>query len=719
MSVRDSAVGLGTTGYAKKAKELIKVIGDIRALGGQGDLDLPRIAVIGNQSAGKSSLIEAISGITVPRASGTCTRCPMECRLQQSDELWRCQVYLRFDYDTLNRPKLEVHEEKFGPMLHDPAALEIMLRRAQLAILNPTVDAKRFEDLDIDSLDDEYPPLGSSEQLNFSSNVVCVDVWGPYLPNLSFVDLPGIISNVADEKDSGNIDAVKNMVKKHIEGNCLILLTITMRDDIDNQSAAWLAKQADPDGLRTIGVLTKPDTLQDGEEKGWVDVLEGRKHPLKLGYYITKQPAPKDLLEKITHAEARAKERDFFRDHPTWSRLPKSRMGTEMLGVSLSKLLSQLIDRTLPKLREQVREQSKATDGALARLPAKITNLPAVEINALIGRFYEEMRSYVEGAQGYETLLHGCLEPYSTFRYEIRATAPVFDLSDPPKPADLPYGSGDATDESSIGGSSRKTTLQELRMIIDRHLTKELPGNVPFSAKLSCMLNCLKEWSALADACFDSVFFMAEDHCVQIARTHFDRFTYSSLNTIIRDTVAKELLRAKNEIDEKLRWVIKLESTPFTQNAHYFTSCKERYLVEYKAKRPTSKLIISYLENALVSLRAAGSSIRSIEEIKKYEEDPYEREISVAAEVRAYFQVAYKRIIDLVPRIINIDFISELHIRLRAALEKELGVGTEAGIKLAAKLLEEEPDVLNKREELEAKQKRLREIQLRLNGSLV
>ena len=138
------------------------------------------------------------------------------------------------------------------------------------------------------------------------------------------------------------------------------------QDDIDNQSAGWLAKQADPDGVRTIGelpvleaypmvvtklgvgVLTKPDTLQDGEEKGWIDVLEGRKHPLKLGYYITKQPAPKDLSDGVTHADARAKERDFFRDHPTWSkcRSSKSRMGTEKLGASLSKLLSQLINST-------------------------------------------------------------------------------------------------------------------------------------------------------------------------------------------------------------------------------------------------------------------------------------------------------------------------------------------------------------------------------------
>ena len=115
----------------------------------------------------------------------------MECRLQQSDETWKCQVYLRFEYDVWGHQHLDIHEAKFGPVVQDTTLLETMLRRAQLAILNPSVESRRFEDLDLDSLDDHYPPLGSAEQLSFSSNVVCVDVWGPYLPNLSFIDLPG------------------------------------------------------------------------------------------------------------------------------------------------------------------------------------------------------------------------------------------------------------------------------------------------------------------------------------------------------------------------------------------------------------------------------------------------------------------------------------------------------------------------------------------------
>lgn len=96
-------------------------------------------------------------------------------------------------------------------------------------------------------------------------------------------------------------------------------------------------------------MLTKPDTLQEGEERGWLDIVEGRKHPLALGYFVTKQPAPKDVHDKISHQDARKSERDFFYNHPMWSTCSgaiRARMGTARLGMTLSKLLSHLIDRT-------------------------------------------------------------------------------------------------------------------------------------------------------------------------------------------------------------------------------------------------------------------------------------------------------------------------------------------------------------------------------------
>ncbi|GAA6022072.1 hypothetical protein JCM10207_001039 [Rhodosporidiobolus poonsookiae] len=96
--------GIAATIYGRKSRELVGLMTQLRACGASADLDLPRIANIGNQSAGKSSLVEAISGIKVLRDAGTCTRCPMEVRLRCVDTPWSCRISLRFERDADNKP---------------------------------------------------------------------------------------------------------------------------------------------------------------------------------------------------------------------------------------------------------------------------------------------------------------------------------------------------------------------------------------------------------------------------------------------------------------------------------------------------------------------------------------------------------------------------------------------------------------------------------------
>ncbi len=125
-----------------------------------------------------------------------------------------------------------------------------------------------------------------------------------------------------------------------------------------------------PQGLRTIGkhllltyfpnfltfisgVLTKPDTLQEGEEDNWLEILTGKgalgsKYKLHNGYFVTKQPALAELKVKLEHSEARAREKIFFETTSPWKDLPKrtrDRMGVPNLTVELSRLLSQLIEK--------------------------------------------------------------------------------------------------------------------------------------------------------------------------------------------------------------------------------------------------------------------------------------------------------------------------------------------------------------------------------------
>lgn len=102
------------------------------------------------------------------------------------------------------------------------------------------------------------------------------------------------------------------------------------------------------DHLHT-GVLTKPDTLQEGEHADWIEVLSGRKHPLTHGYYVTKQAGPAELKSKLTYEEGRERELSFFSSVSPWASQEarvRQRMGVPNLTKQLSMLLSQLIEKT-------------------------------------------------------------------------------------------------------------------------------------------------------------------------------------------------------------------------------------------------------------------------------------------------------------------------------------------------------------------------------------
>ena len=158
-----------------------------------------------------SSLIRTRDGtqIPAPRDAGTCTRCPMEFRLSSASEgtPWSCQVSIRWEYDSNGRRSNSVREEPFGGPLADREDVDEVLRDAQRAVLDGQ-GAEQFAEgrnmnevmpMPMPSMSQRgstigQPPRGQNRAVQstpFSRNVVCVDVTGPYLADLAFVDLPG------------------------------------------------------------------------------------------------------------------------------------------------------------------------------------------------------------------------------------------------------------------------------------------------------------------------------------------------------------------------------------------------------------------------------------------------------------------------------------------------------------------------------------------------
>eukprot|EP00798_Chlamydomonas_sp_ICE-L_P007078 gene7078-174_t len=310
MAANSEGANFSCSQYGLFSAGLIDICNQLRQLGVSSEVKLPTLVTAGNQSSGKSSVVEAIAGIPLPRASGTCTRCPTEVRmrkkppaLSESDTGWLCRIKLKKEYDSQGVKLPEVPpEENFRKIT-------------------------RKEDITTGVAEAQAELLGS-DGLEFTCNTVVLELEGEEV-DLTIVDLPGIIQ--FHPKGQPYVDMIKAMVKKNIEQQHVIMvLTITAMDDLENQAIKLLSNTVDPEGHRTIGVITKPDNIPDGDHDKWVTLANNQnpRQTLSLGYYFVKNPGQAQLDEGITFDEARERELHFFAHDPIWSASNPSRLGT-------------------------------------------------------------------------------------------------------------------------------------------------------------------------------------------------------------------------------------------------------------------------------------------------------------------------------------------------------------------------------------------------------
>ncbi|KAI0059294.1 hypothetical protein BV25DRAFT_1809144, partial [Artomyces pyxidatus] len=248
----------------------------------------------------------------------------------------------------------KVLEVPFGAVITDKNDVGLALRRAQFAVLNERVDAKAVLGMNAYRL---RAGVKGSLALLFSRNVVCVDLEGLDLTELSFINLPGTC--IPAHLQGAGLNSSKwrksRILWSHIKGNSLILAT-HRADDLENQKAQTLAHQADPKGKRTIGAIvphirsqvvrTKPDVIAQGSRSRqlWLEAIEGRRRPLLHGYFCTRQPDDDERDRRITAAEARQAEATYFESTEPWSTLShQHRFGIKNLSATLSPLLENII----------------------------------------------------------------------------------------------------------------------------------------------------------------------------------------------------------------------------------------------------------------------------------------------------------------------------------------------------------------------------------------
>ncbi|KAI0740579.1 P-loop containing nucleoside triphosphate hydrolase protein [Earliella scabrosa] len=729
---RRTGVGLSGSGYAARRRRMLDVVNALHLTGVQVDIDLPVIAVIGSQSAGKSSLIESISGITLPRASGTCTRCPTECRLSYSDDPWKCVVSLHIVIDRDGKPLGHPRHEQFGDVIMDKDEVEDRIRRAQRAILNPSTDPKRFLEDDEDVL---------QRELTFSTNTVSLQISGPDVQDLSFCDLPGLIASVGTGGNESDIDLVKSLVTSYVEKpSCIILLTVACETDFQNQGAHRLAKKHDPDGSRTIGVLTKPDRIPSGEEDNWLRYIRNQEEPLEHGWFSVKQPDSRAIAAGITWEEAREKEHEFFSTQSPWNVLDleyQNRLGTDKLVDRLSDVLSECISQRLPHIQEELQKLLAGTDAKLTQLPKPPSTDALSEVLYHISEFSRLLGKHVEGTPHADGLLQLVEPACFNFQKAIRATEPDF----------RPYTRRMATTNPAIHhfqtpsflsnegelynppDDSRAIYLDDVMKRAREARTRELPEHIPFIVTQEYISTIITTWEQPAEVLFREVHNVLITYVKKLVVKHFAQ--YPLLQSRVTAIITDFIISAADSTLERIKWFLALETRPRTLNEPYYCGYRNRFLGHYKGWRPkgdqprsslTQRInealsgsgadpqLMGTINNVLSGLTNMGlHGTQATDLAKLLPPDPHDSAIEIMACTRAYFQVAFKRFTDMVPMAIDYELVLGLDRdqAFEKALRKGLGIGGEDSLAQCAEYIKEPRSIAERREELMKKRERL------------
>ncbi|XP_061149174.1 dynamin-1a isoform X2 [Syngnathus typhle] len=282
------------------------------AIGQNADLDLPQIAVVGGQSAGKSSVLENFVGKDfLPRGSGIVTRRPLVLQL-------------------MNAPT------EYAEFLH--------------------CKGKKFTDFDEvrQEIEAETDRITGANK-GISSVPINLRVYSPHVLNLTLVDLPGMTKVPVGDQPADIETQIRDMLLQFVtKDNCLMLAVSPANSDLANSDALKIAKEVDPQGMRTIGVITKLDLMDEGTDAK--DILENKLLPLRRGYIGVVNRSQKDIDGRKDITAALGAERKFFLSHPSYRHLA-DRMGTAYLQKILNQQLTNHIRDTLPALRAKLQSQ--------------------------------------------------------------------------------------------------------------------------------------------------------------------------------------------------------------------------------------------------------------------------------------------------------------------------------------------------------------------------
>lgn len=295
-------------------KQMIEIRQILQRIDQSDTLQLPSIVVIGSQSSGKSSVLEAIVGHEfLPKGNNMVTRRPIELTL-------------------INTPESAAEYAEF-PALKLGHITDFIQVQKTLTDLN----------------------LSVPDNLAVSDDPIQLSIYSPKVPDLTLIDLPGYIQVAASDQPGSLKQKINALCDKYIQAPNVILAISAADVDLANSSALKASRRVDPRGERTIGVITKMDLVPPSRG---VDVLTNHSYPLRMGYVgvITKTPVSVGLFRRSsTISDLVSQNEDhFFGEHDEYQ---DCTVGTRQLQHKLMKVLENTMAASLGPTTEAIRQE--------------------------------------------------------------------------------------------------------------------------------------------------------------------------------------------------------------------------------------------------------------------------------------------------------------------------------------------------------------------------
>jgi len=566
---------------SKDYRELLDVIDKLRSKGIGRYVDLPEIIVCGDQSAGKSSVLEAISGMSFPTKDNLCTRFPTELVLRRAPKaIVKVSINADAERSAEERERLSrfCYED-------DAASLDLGL-----------VTEKAKEE------------MGLSQTKVFCTDALHVELCGPTQPHLTLVDLPGLFH--AGNTDQSETDAatVGDMVQSYMNRpRSIILAVVSAKNDFNLQAVTKIARKLDPKGVRTMGIITKPDTLDLGSdsEMAYIKLAQNRDVVFRLGWHVL---INRDYARRNTsNAERDEFEEQFFMSG-SWQSVDPMSLGVKSLRPRLSNVLKEQILRQLPHLLQDVKSGIDDCQSRLQRLGTErqtfetqrryllqVSRKFSTLMTAAVDGFYKDaFFGSAKTESGYQNRLRAVVQNTLTkFKDEMQAKGQMRTIVEA-LPNQGPLGDGEVL---------RSQYIEEVKDLVRKSRGCELPGTFNPLIIGELFSEQCQPWEGIAAAAKDSVM----EAVYRTVRAILGHVAVAETAGGIVQLIGRGLDDLRTVMDQQIRSLLAphLHGHPITYNQSLLDNVQE---VQDKRRR-------AGLEKVLVKLFGSKGPLQKFDEI--------------------------------------------------------------------------------------------------------